>query len=235
MVTREHLAAQLEELMEREADTYLAEVPYASHLTDAAPLNHNYYLRHRIETVHRIRQTARIDALALARMVEEDYPAARHWGEYTSEELEHDLLYLSDLATHNINEEQVLSTPLFKSTNDMLAYMAAGLDKWGSLAAVSYSIFVEWNSARYSAPAVEKASQAYSAANVAGSKMHLGIDEVEDHYDVMVDIVHSLVKNDPAREKALFDMISAYAKFFRDYFTELYRRTVEPEPMKIAS
>ncbi len=235
MVTRERLARQLNDVMEREAETYLSEVPFASHLTDTTPLNRDYYLRHRIETVHRIRQTARIDALALARMLDEDYPAARHWGRYTCEELEHDQLYLSDLATHGFTEEQVLATPLFNATGAMLTYMIEALERWGSLAAVSYSIFVEWNSARYSAAAVEKASQAFSVKNVAGSKTHLGIDEVEDHYEVMVDIAYTLVEKDEERERALFDMIGDYAKFFRQYFTELYQSTVEPKPLKFAS
>src|SRR5947209_3841623 len=75
MIDRRELALELDALMDAEAVAFLASVPHGSHLTDDGPLDEAYYLRHRIETVKRIRITARTDAIALARMVEEDYAA----------------------------------------------------------------------------------------------------------------------------------------------------------------
>lgn len=224
MLDRRELAQRLDELMDAEAAVFLDTVPYASHLTDGQPLNTAYYIRHRIETIKRIRLTARTDAIALARMVEEDYGAARPWGRYICEELEHDTLFLADLAKHGVAEAAVQATPLFASTRAMIDYIERNIETVGSLAAVAYSVFVEWNSARYSQPAVLKAAAAFSTDHVAGSWSHLAIDETEDHYDVMVDIAYRLLRRQQS-EEVLFRLIRDIAALFRRYFEELYLDT----------
>ena len=226
MLDRPGLAQRLDELLEREAAVFLETVPFASHLTDTQPLNESYYLRHRIETIKRIRLTARTDAVALARMVEEDYEAARAWGRYVCEELEHDTLFLRDLAEHGITEAAVLTTPLFAATRDTIDYLDRNIAAVGSLAAVAYSVFVEWNSIRYSQPAVAKAAAAFSTQHVGGSWSHLAIDETEDHYEVMVGIAHRLLRRQET-EEVLFGLIRDIAALFRRYFDELYRATCE--------
>jgi hypothetical protein len=225
MGSREELANRLDALMEEEAAAFLDVVPYARHLTDSEPLDTAYYIRHRIETIKRIRLTARTDAIALARMVEEDYEAARPWGRYVCEELDHDTLFLADLAKHGVSEAAVQAMPLFPATRDMIEYIERNIESEGSLAAVAYSIFVEWNSARYSQRAVEKATAAFSPDHVAGSSSHVGIDQDEDHYDVMVDIAHRLLHR-RVPEDVLVRLIRDYAALFRRYFEELYLETL---------
>jgi len=221
MVRRHELARDLDELMEAEAAVFVAHVPYASHLTDGQSLNVAYYVRHRIETIKRIRLTAQTDAVALARMIDEDYDAARLWGRYICEELDHDKMFLADLEKHGVTAAVVDATQPFAATDDMIRYIARRTDEVGSIAAVAYSIFVEWNSARYSAPAVMKAAAAFSREHVAGSSSHLAIDLDEDHYDVMVDIAHRLLKGG-APEQILMPLIRDIAALFRRYFEELY-------------
>jgi hypothetical protein len=225
MVSRRELALCLDEVMEAEAAEFLARCPYASHLTDDRPLDAGYYVRHRIETIKRIRLTARTDAIALSRMLLEDYDAARLWARYICEELDHDTMFVADLERHGVASKQIDATPVFAATARMLDSIERSIDSSGSIAAVAYSIFVEWNSARYSRPAVLKAAAAFSAEHVAGSHSHLAIDEDEDHYDVMVDIAHRLLKG---REPAavLVPLLRTIAALFRDYFEELYRDTI---------
>jgi hypothetical protein len=225
MATRHELSARLDEVMDEEAAVFLSHVPHASHLTDDRPLDAAYYIRHRIETVKRIRLTARTDALALARMVEEDYEAARIWGHYICEELDHDTMFLADLEKHGVSRATVDATPLFAATRQTIEYIERKLEKNGSIAAVAYSVFVEWNSARYSKPAVVKAASTFSHDHVAGSHSHLGIDEEEDHYASMVDVAYRLLKgSDP--ERILIPLIRDFAALFRQYFEELYGDTI---------
>src|ERR1043165_3309807 len=107
MIDRHKLEQELEHVLTRNAALFVSTVPSASHLNDDTPLDPGYYLRHRIETVKRIRGTARTDALSLAKMVEEDYDAARLWSHYTAEELGHDVMFLDDLAMHGVTREAV--------------------------------------------------------------------------------------------------------------------------------
>jgi hypothetical protein len=211
--------------MTEETERFVAEVPFASHLTDDQELDENYYVRHRVETVKRIRLTARTDALALARMVQEDYSAARKWSRYITEELSHDVLYLRDVRQHGIPEEAALAAPPFPATVAMVRYIEEEIGRVGSLAAVAYSLLVEWSSERYSEKTVVKATRAFSVDHVKGSHSHLGIDETEDHYSMMLEVASRVLDRAgglPVLERLVRD-ISA---FLRRYFTELYEATV---------
>lgn len=216
----------IDQAMEAETATFLATVPYASHLTDpAGELDEEYYLRHRVETVKRIRLTSRIDALALAGMVSVDYPSACAWGKYAAEEMSHDRLFLTDLAEHGVTTAEVASEPLLPATARMVHYLETELANSGPLAAVAYSLYVEWQSERYSVRAVEKARQWYSPRHVRGAHEHVGIDEREDHYGMLVGLAQRLLEPSapPDRLLILLSMVGAY---LRDYFRELYASTV---------
>jgi hypothetical protein len=226
MRDRQQLADRLDEVMEEEAALFLDHVPGATHLTDDRPLNEAYYIRHRIETIKRIRLTAGTDAIALSLMVEEDYDAARPWARYLCEELDHDTLFLTDLAAHGVTEAAVLATPLFAATRDMIGYLEGKIQEFGSIAAVAYSVFVEWNSIRYSLPAATKAAVTFPADHVAGSLSHAGIDEEENHYEVMVDIAHRLLQYQDS-EEILIRLVREISELFRRYFDELYHFTFE--------
>ena len=124
MISPEELYRRLDEVMDKEAELFLTTVPYARHLTDVSePLNERYYIRHRIETVKRIRMTSKTDALALAKMVQEDYESARHWSHYTAQELSHDILYLQDLRKHGCSPADVDAVDVFHSTEQMVRYL----------------------------------------------------------------------------------------------------------------
>ena len=226
MLSREQLRENLECVMQEEIERIFVTVPYASHLTDQSQeLNEAYYIRHRVETIKRIRMTSKTDALALAHMVDEDYDAARWWSRYTMQELSHDLLFLKDLRQHGYTEEQVAKIEPFPSTKAMLNYLTTKIESIGSLPAVAYSIFVEWNSERCSATVVEKVERQYSKSHVTGSKAHVGIDANEDHYGMMLDIAQRLVIKHSS-EKVLIDLIRDISSFFSAYFRELYEETI---------
>lgn len=226
MIDREQMAGRLDELMTGEVARFLETVPDAGHLTDrTGRLDEAYYLRHRIETIKRIRMTARTDALALARMVDEDYEAARAWARYACEELDHDRLFMQDLLRHGLTEEAVHAVEPFPATRAMIAYLDRRLAEVGSLAAVAYSIFVEWNSERYSGAVVEKAAEQFSTGHVEGSGSHYGIDQTEDHYEEMLDVAHRLVTR-LGDEAVLHGLIRDLSGLFRDYFRELSEATL---------
>ncbi|HKP94410.1 MAG TPA: hypothetical protein VJ385_01515 [Fibrobacteria bacterium] len=210
-----------------ENEKFLSTVPGANYLTDPRiPLNDKYYLRHRIETIRRIRMTARTDALALASLVREDYEGSRFWARYTADELCHDLLFSKDLAEHGVTKEMILGIPPFPSTLEMLRFLESGIERDGALPALVYSLFVEWNSMRFSGKAVRKVEKHYSGLHVRGSSAHLHIDESEDHYSKVLGIVEPIVQSRP-RRVLLENLIGDIASFFRAYFHELYAETCE--------
>lgn len=207
-----------------EGQRFLDETPGATLLGDDSPLHEAYYLRHRIETVWRIWLTARTDAIALTRMIDEDYESARSWAEYTAQELDHDRMFLSDLLAHGVTREQVVATGPFPATRAMVEDIEQAMAEWGSLPAVTYSLFVEWNSERFSARAVEKAEAAFSERHVAGSKSHVGVDLEESHLPMMLGIAGRLVERIGSRDP-LEALLRRTAAHFRAYFEALHRAT----------
>jgi hypothetical protein len=232
MFDRATLHSALEALFLEETVRFVTETPMSDHLLSGtgASLDHSYYLRHRIETVYRIRSTSRTDALALACMVVQDYDAARAWAKYLEHEINHDRLYLRDLAEHGINESTVLQTPAFPSTVALLNALDLWISIYGGLPAVAYSLFVEWNSARASHGAVERAERAFTERHVRGAKAHIGFDEREDHYQMMVDIAFRLCSRDETTP-LLFEMLRLIAHLFRMYYCELYLFTMQARQM----
>lgn len=222
MRTDSEFGQRIDALLIAENNRFLAEVLSAPHLTDETPLNERYYLRHRIETIKRIRMTAHTDALALAAMVHEDYDAARLWARYICVELDHDRMFYDDLAHHGVSRHQVDVTPELPATRALDEYLRRRIARDGAIAAVAYSVFVEWNSARFSRRAIEKARAAFGDSHIGGSVSHLEVDEDEDHYETMVDVAGRLT-SDPGREQAFRDDLSEIAKLFRHYFHDLHQ------------
>ncbi|NEO96077.1 MAG: hypothetical protein F6K56_40395 [Moorea sp. SIO3G5] len=232
MLNRKELEESLDYILRQEVERILATVPYAGHLTDENhELDEEYYLRHRIETIKRIRMTSKTDALALAHMVDEDYEAARLWGRYTAQELNHDLLFMKDLRQHGYTDEMVAAIEPFPSTMAMIDYLKNQIESIGSLPALAYSIFTEWNSERASAKVVEKAEKKYSKSFVSGSKAHVVTDETQDHYKIMLDIAHTLLAK-KGDEKILIMLLKDISVFMGDYFDELYEQTVVQGQLK---
>lgn len=199
---------------------FLDEVPGAAHLTDDAELDHGYYVRHRIETIKRIRMTARTDALALTALIRDDYDAARVWARYACEELDHDVMFYDDLARHGLSREGIDDVAPLDATVLLVGYLEREIGSSGSLPAVAYSVFVEWNSERFSRRAVEKAREAFGDDFVRGSSDHLLVDERENHSREMIALAERLCRGSDGTER-LFELIDEIARLFRAYFIEL--------------
>lgn len=222
-------AGRVESLFVDEVREFLENVPYASHLTDPeVRLSERYYVRHRIETVHRIRLTARTDALGLAKMMEEDYDLARDWADYVVEEMGHDRLFLDDLATHGVPEAEALATPPFPATVRLIEHLEETIASVGSIAPVAYALFVEWNSERYSPAVVEKATRTFGGTHTIGSRSHIGIDEAEDHFGVIMLLAYRLSEI-TCGEEGFRRLVRLFAADLRDYFTELHGATAALE------
>jgi len=217
--------AQIEEILFHEALRNMYEVPGIDVPgTDNIRFNRAYYLRHRIETVRRVRMTARTDALALAAMIDEDYEAARRWAKYTVEEMQHDRLFLADLAQHGWDTLRVLATPPLAGTVALVNYLTRQIALRGGIAAVAYSILVEWNSARFSRHLVDRAEQEFGKEFVKGSRAHLHIDAEEDHLAEMVGIAYLLVNRADSMQ-ILRCLLVDIAALLRDSFIELHHIT----------
>lgn len=228
MIDSTSLSDAIDHILEEEGRVSAQVVPGVFQLSaDDEPLNETYYVRHRVETVRRIWATADTDARALVAMLGEDYDAARIWADYLSTEMNHDKLYLADLLHHGVDAEQARATPPLQSTVAMVETLVRDIDTYGSLPAVAYSLFVEWNSARAAAGAVDRARTAFGPEFVKGAAAHVGVDKREDHASQMLEVAHRLVSRRSDGPSLLFALLRKTSAFFRAYFTELHAVAVE--------
>ncbi|BBB96564.1 hypothetical protein DXU06_27815 [Bradyrhizobium elkanii] len=212
----------IDQIMVAECLLFANSVPRADHLSGpTTPLDRTYYLRHRIETVRRIWETARTDALALSVMVREDYEAARYWAEYLREEMNHDKLYLGDLGRHGISRDLVSTTPPFASTLDLIATLERRIMEFGSLPAVAYSVFVEWNSRHASPLAAARAAEAFGQNCVNGARAHIAIDERDHHDEMMLAVATRVMGARNYSTGLLATLLSEVGALLRAYFVEL--------------
>lgn len=197
VLSKNDIEIYINNIMEMELNKFFGEVPYARHLTDKSePLNEEYYIRHRIETVKRIHMISVTDALSLAHMIEEDYNAARLWAKYIVQEMNHDKMFIADLQKHGVSEKKVWDAIPFKATENMLVFLKDQIDKMGSLPAVAYSLVVEWNADRCASQVVDKVSRTYTPDHVRGARTHVDFDHNHDHYQVILNIVYDLICNE---------------------------------------
>lgn len=206
--------------LEHERRVFLASTRMADHLSSGQPIHPWYLRRHRIETVHRIRLTARTDALSLARLIDENYDAAREWARYVCEELSHDRMFVADLKRLGVSERDIGQTPPFQSTRRLLAWIDASIKSDGALAAIAYSLVVEWNSDRTSPSVLRAVSSQFGAHVAVGLRVHVQTDVREDHYVLMLRLAAALCRTE-ARAVRLIAMISDVSGLLREYFDEL--------------
>ncbi|NOR63979.1 MAG: hypothetical protein GQ535_16030 [Rhodobacteraceae bacterium] len=217
---------EIENLFRKELVIYFDTVDYANHLTDGSDeLNELYYLRHRVETITRIRMTAALDALALSKMLPLDYEAARKWAKYTLQEMNHDKMFMGDLKRHGVSEDQVFGMEPLPATVEMGTFLEDKIVNWSPLAAVAYSLFVEWNSDQYSEQTVDRAEVKYSSSHVKGARAHVNFDVNEDHLEIMFGVAHSLLTSEQQMQQ-LLETCQVISKLFRDYFQQLHQNTV---------
>lgn len=219
------LQGELESTAKNEMERLFTDVPFVKDFHLGLKTDKEYFVRHLIETVVRMRLDIQTDAYALYKMRPLNNKLSRMFAEYIAEEAGHDELFISDLEKFNIKKEDVLNTKPLKSTENLIGYFYYNLNHESVLLTVLWGWFVEWYSDNYNGLITEKAAQEFGYDNVKGSKAHLQIDEEKDHNEFMLKTVQYLIKNEDDLKNAKY-LISRIVDFLSDYFNELYQNTI---------
>lgn len=219
-----NFANQIDGFLEQKIEYFWKNIPYAKHLiSNDIPLNEKYYIRHRIETINRIRLTSKMDCIALSKIIDQDYELARKWGVYTIQEMNHDKMFMEDLYKHGLTRTNILSVQPLSSTKKMVDYLIEKINLLSSgLPAICYSLFVEWNADHFSKYAVDRVENQYSKEHVLGSKRHVEFDKHHDHYSIILQLTQKLSENG----QQVFQLLDIIHEFFCEYFRELHEKTI---------
>lgn len=239
MASTKLVRPELKELADKKLDRYIeqfyAEVPYARHFLEAENLDMEYYKRHTIETILRIRRKRTIDAHTIHYFTLHNPAAAKEWAEYTDDEMLHDRLFLADLARVGVEASEVYSTEPFFATKLLNGYFLYCMEFEGSpLAAIASSYFLEYTTRNTQPDWLDGLDESLGKDMVKGARAHVNYDINADHTGDVWNTLMVLVQS-PEDETRLMRHFDNLYKLFAMYFAEVYSATRAKSGQSMAS
>ncbi len=209
-------------------------IPYARHQLEAEHINLEYYKRHNIETILRLRRKRTIDALAIRYFTKVDPVTAKAWAHYTDDEMLHDRLFAADLEKVGVSKEEIYSTEPLLSTMLLTGYLQYGIEYEGTpLALIASVYFVEYVTTRTQPDWLDNLEKSLGKDHIKGQRAHVGTDLNDAHDDFVWNVLVNLVHAPADEQKVLVHLRDIY-QLWQMYFLELYQLTVDTElPLRL--
>ncbi len=216
---RDRVNSRLDSLVSK----FYEEVPWATHFMSGDKINLDYYRRHNIETVLRIRRKRVVDAYAIRYFTHQDPRAAAAWCGYCQDEMLHDRMFLGDLKKVGLTAEEVYATEPMRATKMMMGYLLYGMEYDGTPLALVTSVYlIEYISVLTQPVWLDNVAADLGEEKVAGARAHVSTDVDDNHADFVWGVLMTLVR-DEADERRMFEHLDALYDLWAAYFTELYR------------
>lgn len=225
--TKPDFRARVDSYLDACIKHFYLNVPYARHQMESDQLNLEYYKRHNIETILRLRRKRTIDALAIRYFTKVDPVTAKAWAHYTDDEMLHDTLFAADLAKVGVEKEQIYSTEPLLSTMLLTGYLQYGIEYEGTPLALLASVyFVEYVTTRTQPQWLDNLEKVLGKDKIKGQRAHVGTDLNDTHDDFVWTVLETLVPDEKDEEKTLKHLQNIY-QLWQLYFVELYKLTVD--------
>ena len=223
----------LENVAKEEMDALFVNIPQAGEFHTGKWIDSEYYKRHLVETVLRIRLNNEVDAYALYKIGSKDNQLAAVLAQYLAEEYGHEGLFTRDIGKFGLNPDAINAMEPFDSTEKLIGYLYHSINRDGPLPTMIWNWFVEWYSDCYNKGITQKAALAFGDEKVKGSLGHIEYDESHDHDDLMWSAVERAINGWGNREKAE-KYLRNFVRLIGEYFSELQASTVGQKKLAIA-
>ncbi|MFH8748098.1 hypothetical protein ACH4GK_31215 [Streptomyces rimosus] len=226
MTSNPELRKKVDAILDTFIKDFYETVPYAQHQKNAAELNLDYYKRHNIETILRLRRKRTVDALAIKYFTKVDPVQAKAWAHYTDDEMLHDRLFAADLAKVGVTKDQIYSTEPMLSTKLLTGYLQYGMEFDDSpLALITSVYFVEYVTTRTQPEWLDNLGTVLGEENVKGARAHVNTDLDDDHDDFVWRVLSTLITSE-ADEQRVTEHLNHIYWLWKLYFVELHQLTV---------
>lgn len=229
---------EFSELAASRMDQLFQRVPKMAEFHSGQWIDRDYYVRHVVETVLRIRLNNEVDTYALFKVGSSDDVLAAKLAKYLAEEFGHEGMFTRDLAKFGMTLDEMNAIPVFPSTSKLMGYLRLAADREGPAPTTTWDWFVEWYSDRYNQIITTKAAEVYGADMVHGSQTHINYDDSHDHDDLMWRVVSRAVERWSSPEQAKRHLVNCI-DMIGDYFDELWHATVASqavdEPQRVGA
>lgn len=205
-------------------------IPFTREFHEGKSTNKDYYARHLLETVLRIRLNNEVDAYCLHKIDHNNNLLAVKLARYLAEELGHENFFKNDLKAFGINDMDIDNTRVFFATEKLIAYMYYCINKDGPLITMVWNWFVELYSDTYNSIITKKAATEFGESHTVGFEHHIDTDEELDHVGLMYSTVE-LAVNSMQDDELVKYYITNLIDLLGEYFQELYNATIAKQRM----
>ncbi|WNI18653.1 iron-containing redox enzyme family protein [Actinacidiphila sp. ITFR-21] len=219
------LRDEMEQLAAARMERIFEKVPRAREFHDTTWTDRDYYRRHLVETVLRIRLNNEVDAYGLYKVGWQDHRLASTLARYLAEENNHEGMFLKDLDKFGLSKADIDAIRPLPSTEYLMGYMYFSINNDGPLPTTVWNWFVEWYSDRYNPGITKYAAEVFGEDMVRGSHAHIAYDEAHDHDELMWSTVERAVSGWGSFDTAARHLVN-FVDLIGLYFTELHDETV---------
>lgn len=208
-------------------EQFYREVPGGTHQLDNQVINHDYYRRHSIETVLRIRHKRMIDALVIHYFTKHNPKLAKSWAHYIEDEMLHGHMFAKDIERlFGLNIEAIYQIePLF-STKLLNGYFYYTLEHEGPMASIVSAYFLEFTTRMTQPQWLDNLATVFGEENIKGARAHVNHDINEGHNDFVWNVLRALIQSDEDEKRAMQHLENIYG-LFAAYFIEIYLHTID--------
>lgn len=229
-----NLRQRVDSFLNKLIEDFYESVSFSRHQMEDQSINLEYYKRHNIETILRLRIKRVIDGLTIHYFTKHDRVLAKKWCSYTEDEMLHDAMFIKDLEKVGVSREQIDATKPLLSTKLLQGYFYYGLEhEFRPLASLTSSYFIEYTTQKTQPMWLDNLEKVLGAEKVKGQRAHVNHDLDDDHIDFVWDVLKTFIQT-PQDEQDLFEHFSNIGKLFTMYFQELYEVTVGKHPANTA-
>lgn len=222
------LKAEVDQYLDGKIQEWKASVPFADQL-EQPKVHQDWYIRHMIEHVWRIRLMRCAQVRALHAVSKVSPEAAQLYARYQDEEMLHDNLFSGDLEKHGVRIETVFQTEPFLATRLLAGFLYFISEHENPIGAICYSYLVEYTTQKITPKQLDAMKNSIGEDRIEGQVSHMNTDTVEDHTGDMWRLLNSLIFNEE-HEQMLFKYLDEVQYLLGLYFKELHSTTVEQKP-----
>ena len=201
--------------------------PHGRYQKDSKEIDLQYFIRHSIETVLRIRHKRMIDALVIYYFTKHNPRLAKAWAHYTEDEMLHGHMFARDiekLSGLKIEEIYKNYQPLF-STQLLNGYFHFTLEHEGPLAAITSAYFLEYTTRMTQPTWLDNLEKILGKENLMGARGHVNHDIRDNHNDFVWDVLSALITTKEDEERLFLHLQRIYGLFVA-YFLDVYQETL---------
>lgn len=220
------LRKQCDEKLNQLIEEFYKNIPGAKYQKESTEINLDYFKRHTIETILRIRHKRMIDALVIFHFTKTNPRAAKMWAEYIEDEMLHGNMFARDLEKQfGLTMDDILQyEPLF-STKLLNGYFYFTLEHEGPMAAIASAYFLEYTTRHTQPDWLDNLEKVFGEDTVRGARGHVDHDIKDNHSEFVWTVLMETVQTEED-VRQLEKHIDHIYGLFCAYFLDVHQETI---------